>query len=221
MNFLIWCISWGWLYAMIVIGVFLASYLFRNFKLMDSITKWMIGAMIVLCFHVWEEWVLPGGFHWIYNVQHGSPIALCDRYPMNRLTDMITNFGGELLGLVWLLVYKRINDVAGVAIGIFSIFEFVIHVFITVQSQEMYGGPFYAPGLVTATLGFLPVGVALLFHVIRKKCSFGVWFKGVLLLVLLSFVFVNAPEGLLKSKNSQLGWTEHGYYEQVASRPTH
>ncbi|MGI6232671.1 MAG: HXXEE domain-containing protein [Prevotella sp.] len=214
MSFWLWCISWGWLYAMIVIGLFLTGYLLKNFKQMDNITKWMICAMIVLCFHVWEEWVLPGGFHWVYNVQHGSPTTLCDRYPMNRLTDMITNFGGELLGLIWLLVQKKFNGVTAVAIGIFSIFEFVIHVFITIKSQALYGGHFYAPGLLTATLGFLPVGLALLFHVIKGKFSLSVWLKGVILLVVLSIIFVNTPEGLLKNKNTRLGWTNHGYYEQ-------
>ncbi|MFV0519230.1 MAG: HXXEE domain-containing protein, partial [Lachnospirales bacterium] len=55
-------------------------------------------AVIVLVLHVIEEWVLPGGLHYSYNISHGSNVL--GRYPMNRLTDMITNFGGVLFGLV-------------------------------------------------------------------------------------------------------------------------
>ena len=37
--------------------------------------------IIVLVVHVLEEWKFPGGFFYMYNIQHDSNIP--DRYPMD------------------------------------------------------------------------------------------------------------------------------------------
>lgn len=210
----LWFVSWGWLFCMVGIGVYLVWRLARNWADATWVNRLCVLAMLVLVFHVWEEWVVPGGFHWVYNLQHGSSPAMSNYYPMNKLTDMITNFGGELLGLVWLLWKKDFRDEGGIAVGLFSIFEFVIHVYITVLSVSQYGGAPYSPGLITATVGFLPVGVALVLAVIRDKASAKAWAGGLLILVLLSVVFVNMPESLLKSTNNPYGWDDYGYYDQ-------
>ena len=60
---------------------------------MDLIVIAAISVLIPL--HVIEEWVFPGGFHYHYNTVMKS--KQLDRYPMSRLTDMLTNFIATIL----------------------------------------------------------------------------------------------------------------------------
>ena len=85
-----WFVAWGWLYCMIIMSVILTVQMIVHWKEWDGLTKLGAFTVIVLTFHVWEEWVIPGGFHYIYNID--SAAALRSRYPMSQITDMITNF---------------------------------------------------------------------------------------------------------------------------------
>lgn len=214
MNFWYWFVSTGWLYAMMGIGIFLAVWLAKNWKRLDWCNRLGALAIIVLVLHVGEEWVLPGGFHYIYNENSATP----DRYPMNQLTDMITNFGGAVLGLVVLLIWG-LNTGAGLAIGIFSLFEAVIHIVLASKSLNAFSAmgqtAFYAPGLNTALFGFLPLAIAyLLYFVFHKpKPNVKQWIGGICTLLVLSFLLVNLPEMLLKSEDSPYAFISHGYYD--------
>jgi hypothetical protein len=214
-----WFVAWGWLYAMIAIGLSLVVLLARNWKKWSWLDRLGALAVIVLVLHVWEEWVLPGGFHYIYNLGSAYP----DRYPMSQLTDMITNLGGALLGLVVLLVWGFKAE-AGIAVGIFSLFEFVVHVFLASKSLKVFGPAgqtlFYAPGLATAAFGFLPVAIGFFLAIARLKPrpKLRQWLGGILALLCLSLVFVQAPEAALKDKDSPYAFANHGYYEQFIKR---
>lgn len=92
-----------WLYVMAAIGIILGVLVWKNKKKWSPINILCTLAIIVLVLHVIEEWVLPGGLHYSYNIAHGS--TLLSRYPMNRLTDMITNFGAVVVGCIVLKVW--------------------------------------------------------------------------------------------------------------------
>lgn len=219
MNFWYWFVSTGWLYLMIGIGIFLSFWLAFHWKKYSWTNRLGSLAIIVLCFHVMEEWVLPGGFHFIYNLNADNPLLSSSNYPMNQVTDMITNLGGAIIGMVVLFVWG-LNDGAGIAIGIFSLFEAVIHVYLASKSLSAFGPygqtAFYAPGLNTALFMFLPLFFAYVIHFSfrKKKPSWKAWVGGIASLGILSFLLVNLPEMLLKSEDSPYIFTNHGYYEQ-------
>ncbi len=125
-----------WLYVMAGIGIWLIWLVYKNRKTWSKLNILCTLAVVVLVLHVLEEWVLPGGLHYSYNFSHGSGIL--SRYPMNRLTDMITNFGGVVLGCIVLRVWG-FRKPAGIAIMLFSAFEVVIHVKIGISSMETFG----------------------------------------------------------------------------------
>lgn len=216
-----WFVGTGWLYAMIVIGIFMGVLLIKNWKKWTWLNRLGALAVIVLVFHVWEEWVLPGGFHYIYNLHSASP----GNYPMSQLTDMITNFGGAILGVIVLLVWDFRTE-SGIAIGIFSLFEFAIHMFLAHNSLAEFSSAgqtlFYAPGLITACLGFLPLAIGYLVYFIKHKPKpkFHQWLRGIAALVILSLAFVQLPEALLKDENSPYVFENHGYYEQFINDTT-
>lgn len=158
-----------WLYVMAAIAVVLGVQIYKHRKTWDRINVLCTVAVIVLVLHVLEEWVIPGGLHYSYNIDHGS--AVLSRYPMNRLTDMITNFGGVILGCVVLKVWG-FRKPAGVAVMLFSAFEVVIHIVIGITSLQTFGSYgmncLYSPGLVTSLFGFLPIVIGL-----AKELFFG------------------------------------------------
>lgn len=213
MNFVYWFVSTGWLYLIGIVGIVLGIVLCKNWNKYDWFERLGIIAIIVLVLHVYEEWVLPGGFHYIYNLDSESP----SNYPMNQLTDMITNFGGVILGVV-ILRFWKFGKGSGIAIGLFSLFEAVIHIVLARKSLNAFSSvgqvAFYAPGLNTALFGFLPIFVAYLIVFIKNKPNLKQIFGGIASLFLLSFLFVNLPEMIFKNKNSKFIFQNHGYYDQ-------
>ncbi len=208
-----------WLYVMAGIGVFLAVKVWKNRKTWDTINILCTIAIIVLVLHVIEEWVLPGGLHYSYNISHGSKDLA--RYPMNRLTDMITNFGGVVLGCVVLKIWG-FRKPAGIAVMLFSLFEVVIHIVIGITSLITFGKygmqTIYSPGLITSLFGFLPVAIGLAVHLFKKpnRASVKQWIMAVVAMFALCFLFINLPEMVLGDENSPYAFTDRGYYERYA-----
>lgn len=208
-----------WLYVMAGIGIVLAILIYKNRKTWSKLNMLCTLAIIVLVLHVLEEWVLPGGLHYSYNVDHGSDILSC--YPMNRLTDMITNFGAVLLGCI-VLKFWGFKKPAGISIMLFSGFEVIIHIVIGITSLQKFGAygmnVIYSPGLVTSLFGFLPLVICLAKELFGNKPRPNVkqWIMAVVAMFALCFLLINLPEMVLGDKDSPYKFTDRGYYEQYA-----
>lgn len=211
-----------WLYVMVAIAIWLGVKVYKNRKTWDRINILCTLAIIVLVLHVIEEWVLPGGLHYSYNIAHGS--QLLSRYPMNRLTDMITNFGGVILGCI-VLKFWGFRKPAGIAVMLFSAFEVCIHVSIGITDMRLFGpygmNTLYSPGLVTSLFGFLPVCIGLAVALLRKKedrPSFRQWVMAVVAMFGFCFLLINLPEDLLGKESSPYEFTDRGYYERYGEQ---
>ncbi len=207
-----------WLYVMAAIGIILGICIWKKRKEWDKINILCALAIIVLILHVIEEWVLPGGLHYSYNIAHGS--ELLSRYPMNRLTDMITNFGAVVLGCIVLRVWK-FRKPAGIAVMLFCGFELAIHITIGIQDMEIFAeygmNTLYSPGLVTSLFGFLPVGVGLAYELFKKKGErpkIKQWIMAIAATAVLAFLLINLPEDVLGKEDSPYEFTNRGYYEK-------
>lgn len=206
-----------WLYVMVGIAAILGIKIYKNRKTWSNLDIICTLAIIVLVLHVIEEWIFPGGLHYSYNIDHGSNVLSC--YPMNRLTDMITNFGGVLLGCI-VLKFWGFRKPAGIAIMLFSAFEVVIHIVIGITSMRTFGeygmNTLYSPGLVTSLFGFLPIAICLgkeLFTM--ENCpTIKQWFMAIIAMFGFCFLLINLPEMLLSDENSPYLFTDRGYYEQ-------
>lgn len=65
------------------------------------------------------------------------------------------------------------------------------------------GAAFYASGLNTALFGFLTVFIACFIVFIKNHSNWKQIVNGIFAIVVFSFLLVNLPEILLKSKNSK------------------
>ncbi len=208
-----------WLYVMLAIGAALSILVCKKHKTWDTINILCTLAVVVLVLHVIEEWVLPGGLHYSYNFSHGS--MFLSRYPMNRLTDMITNFGGVLLGCI-VLKFWGFRKPAGIAVMLFSAFETVIHIVIGAKSLQTFGEygmqTLYSPGLVTSLFGFLPIALALAMHLFKRenRATAKQWIMAIVAMFGFCFLLINLPEMVLSDENSPYKFTNRGYYEQFA-----
>lgn len=211
-----------WLYVMAGIAAVLSIQIYKNRRVWDKINILCTFAIIVLVFHVLEEWVMPGGLHYSYNIDHGSEFLSC--YPMNCLTDMITNFGGVILGCIVLKVW-RFRKPAGIAVMLFSAFEIVIHIVIGITSMQTFGiygmNTLYSPGLITSLFGFLPVVIGLvkeLFFGGRSRPTVKQWITAIVVMFGFCFLLINLPEILLGDENSPYTFTDRGYYEKYGEQ---
>lgn len=208
-----------WLYVMTAIGAYLSWLIYKNRKNWSTLNILCTLAVVVLVLHVIEEWVLPGGLHYSYNIDHGSSILSC--YPMNRLTDMITNFGGVLLGCI-VLKFWGFRKPAGISIMLFSAFEVVIHIVIGINSMRTFGiygqNIVYSPGLITSLFGFLPICIALAVYLLKKenRPKMKQWIMAVVAMFGFCFLLINLPEMVLGDENSPYAFTDRGYYEQFS-----
>lgn len=213
----LWFVKWGWLYCMVLMSIILTVQLILHWKDWSTLTKFGALTVIVLTLHVWEEWVIPGGFHVIYNLGSVYP----DRYPMSELTDMLTNFLG---GLVWFIATEtnHYGVKLGVATLLFGYFEFIIHNFLCLQSLNAYGKygqiTYYAPGMITALLCWLPLAIGLTVYFNRHRPGIKAWFQGVDVLILLSLAIVQLPETMLKTPNNPYRFDNYGYYQKYKTQ---
>ena len=64
----LWFVEKGWLYCMLIMGVVLTVQLIIHWKDWTFLRKMGAFTVIVLVFHVMEEWVMPGGFQYDYQL---------------------------------------------------------------------------------------------------------------------------------------------------------
>ena len=159
---------------------------------------------------------MPGGFHYFYNIS--SEAVLRDRYPMNELTDMITNFGGALIWFI-LVQTNKYGRKMSFAVMLFSFTEVAIHLLGAASSRALLlengaYSPFYTPGMTTALVCWLPLGIAYLVYFVKTKIKKWDVIGGVAILVVLSVLLIVAPESMLKSEDTPYVYDNAGWYEQ-------
>lgn len=180
-----------------------------------TVTVIIINA-IILPLHVLEEWVVPGGFHYAYNLRKKSPPELLHRYPMSRMTDMWTNLLGEIFFLA--LIACNAGKALAFSVMMFDYMEAVMHTLIGVQ---MYGRfkskgkkAIYGPGSVTANFGHLVVAVIMTVWFFQKGLTWTQAGIGILAMLAGSTIMVNLPEKILAKKDNPYSFSDAGYFEK-------
>ena len=210
-----WC-GKPWLYATYALGAVMLVVLVLNWSSWGVPQRLMGILCVLLPLHVFEELEWPNGFQFMMNKviqKSDNPLA----YPENRLTDMITNFGAEVLFIVMLALTPVAGNMFVVFMAFFGIGETLAHIVFTVASLKHYReagmrAP-YTPGLATAWLTLLPVGIANL-HWLVTSGTFvlgDLW--GILFVMFLIGFMIRLPFIIsFKIKSTRFAYDDMGYF---------
>ena len=210
-----WC-GKPWLYATYALGAVMLVVLVLNWSSWGVPQRLMGILCVLLPLHVFEELEWPNGFQFMMNKviqKSDNPLA----YPENRLTDMITNFGAEVLFIVMLALTPVAGNMFVVFMAFFGIGETLAHTVFTVASLKHYReagmrAP-YTPGLATAWLTLLPVGIASL-HWLATSGTFvlgDLW--GILFVMFLIGFMIRLPFIIsFKIKSTRFAYDDMGYF---------
>ncbi|MGM9530602.1 HXXEE domain-containing protein [Intestinibacter sp.] len=194
-----------WLYIITAIGGFLVALLIVNWNVWPMTTKLAVAAVVSLVLHVLEEWKFPGGFYYMYNLQHGASEELSDRYPMSQLTDMLTNFIPIAFGCV-MLIFGMPYVVTLMWFGL-SAMEVFVHTLAGCQMKRRFDGrgkkTIYNPGLATSYLCFLPIfiGFIISFFIDRVPTILEV-LLAIIFTLIMAKICVNWAENTFKCEDS-------------------
>lgn len=207
-----------WLYVMAAIGGILITYLFTNWNTLQMSQICTILAVVILILHVFEEWHFPGGFHYQYNIQMKSDIP--DRYPMDQVTDMLTNFTATVFGCI--CVFMGIPYITAIMWFVLSFMEVILHTTAGFSMRKRFAAKgkktIYNPGLVTCWIGFIPVSIGYIVTFVTVRTpSFLECVFGFVLTIAFAVCLVSGGEKALKNRDTKYPYTwGNGYYTKYA-----
>jgi hypothetical protein len=153
-----WC-GKPWLIAVYAVGLALAVTAAVRWNVWGTPKRILCLLAILLPLHVFEENTFPDGFHYMMNLAQNSDRP--DLGPMNRLTDMVSNFGGEVLFLLLFLWGGNVGT--SILAAFFGIGESIVHTILGAATHKKLKSrgmkTIYGPGLATSYLALLPLSV--------------------------------------------------------------
>lgn len=205
-----------WLYVITMISGGVLGCLISNWLVWSFQTKLFAFATVLLPLHVLEEWHFPGGFHTMYNLMQKSDKI--DRYPMNQLSDMWTNFIGVIFGCVVLVI--GVNPVF-LFMQLFLCFaEIFGHtvggVFVYKMFKNKGKKTIYTPGSFTVWFGYIPIGVGIVISFFTQQ-AIKLWQIPIALVgsIMLGGFALSGMEKLCKNEDTPYAFTwGNGYFEK-------
>ncbi|MFX1237818.1 MAG: HXXEE domain-containing protein, partial [Promethearchaeota archaeon] len=149
-----------------------------------------------------------------------------DRYPMNQVSDMLTNFGALIFALVIITINETIigvTPIVAIYSFLFCLLEVLSHTYIGIRSNRVLNTKgrkkIYNPGFLTTYLVFLPVLIGFIYIFVTGilQTVLTDWLLGAVLIGGTGFLLVILPERVLKNKKSPYPFTgkyEFGYYKK-------
>lgn len=208
-----------WLYAIIGAAGVILGCLICRWNVWSFQRELFACATILLPIHVLEEWHVPGGFHTMYNLMQHSHAP--DRYPMNQLSDMLTNLIGVVFGCVVLLV--GVNPVFMFMQLFLCLAEVVGHtsggLFAYKRFRNKGKRTIYTPGSFTTWFGYIPVAVGIVVSFFTEQ-AIALWQIPVALIcsMALGALSLHGVEWLCKDEHSPYAFTwGDGYFKKYLS----
>lgn len=208
-----WC-GKPWLMTLYVIGVLVLILAVFRWGQWETPRRILGLLAVLLPLHVFEENTFPDGFHYILNLVQRSERP--NAGPMNRLSDMISNFGAEVLFLV-LLPWGG-NAGTCIFAVFFGIGEAAAHtVFgVLVRRKLRAGGmkTIYGPGLATAYLTLLPLSVYALYYLSGQAIRLPDVLLGLGLSAAIVVLLIRLPMMLFGKFQPEYEFSSSGYFRR-------
>ena len=169
--------------------------------------------------HAMEEWLFPGGFAFQYNrfLYHSDQPK---RYPMNRVSDMITVLGTTVLyGVIAVFFLPQGSVPVGVLLSIlgFSLLEIGVHTYLGISAYQAYHDKgktsFYSVGSLSAYTGFGGLSIWTLLTLLGQSIQFLDILVGLVLLGAIALLCI-VPEKVFLDTKSPYDFAFPNYYDQ-------
>lgn len=199
-----WC-DIDWILFICVTGVITAATAAIFWDKMPLGAQGAVFVAIIMPFHVLEEWKFPGGLHYFYNVLLGPKEAgkqQLDRFPMSRITDMITNVGLQWIPLIYLIFcfFTNLSNAAALCMMLLCFIEVLAHTgagtLTYIWLKKDGKKTIYHPGFATSWMLFLPSGIYLLAHL--QNVTANDWLWCIILFVIMMLICIPLTETPLK-----------------------
>ena len=211
-----WC-QQVWLYFVYLLAIIMGNILMLKWDVwgVPQILSCLLAIMIPA--HVFEENTFPGGFFFMNNLNFKSKEPMV--YPQNRLTNMITNLGAEIIFIIMTLYAARIETAAVLVVIAFGIIELVNH---TREGVHMYfryrdkgKKTIYAPGMITSYLCLLPLSVKGISWMMTAEFSAADLFLGIGIVLFIAIGLILIPFAFsVKVKSSRFAFKDNGYFNK-------
>jgi hypothetical protein len=208
-----WCDKM-WLIATYGIGLLMMIWAAVGWSGWETPRKLLCLLAILLPLHVLEENTFPDGFHYMMNlIQHSDdPNA----GPMNRLSDMVSNFGGEVLFVVLFLWGGNVGS--SILVAFFGIGESVVHTIfgiLTHQKLKERGmKTIYGPGLATSYLTLLPLSAYAIRSLSTQTIVFADVLTGILLIICVIALLIRIPILVFGKYQPEYAFSSSGYFKK-------
>ncbi len=222
-----WC-DIDWLIFISVTGVITAICAAIFWDKMPLGAQGCVFAAVIMPFHVLEEWKFPGGLHYFYNTllgPKGPGKGDLSRYPMSRLTDMITNVGLQWIPLVYLVIclFTDLSNAAALCMMIFCFIEVLAHTSAGIITYIKYHSQgkktLYNPGFGTSYMMFLPAGIYLACRLENITGSDWLWCAILFVIMLaISIPLTETPlkKWVMKQETGAFSFEDAKYYKKFA-----
>lgn len=199
----------------------LITLLFISGERMETYQKlsyfWLCG----MCLHQLEEYCLPGGFVWGFNLAQGSTHP--ENYPSNRISASTSDVLIMLLATPVLLF--GCSPWLALVFAVFGLVELGVHTGLSAVIWKIFKDKgkdtFYYPGNATCWFVFVPVSIALLYELISKQMlTTGDWIWAIIFNLVFILVVMGGISAALKDKNSPYIYglkPEDGYFHKFNS----
>lgn len=208
-----WC-GKPWLITTYLIGIVIAVVAIFQWNAWEMSRKLLALLAILLPLHVFEENTFPDGFHYMMNLMQKSDRP--NHGPMNKLTDMISNFGGEILFLILLLWGG--NTGTTILVAFFGIGEAVVHTvfgMLTLRKLKAKGmKTIYGPGLATAYLTLLPLSIYAIYTLYEQTLTTAGIITGMLLIIGVIALCIRVPIMVFGKFQPEYVFENSGYFRK-------
>ncbi|WP_068501287.1 HXXEE domain-containing protein [Paenibacillus kribbensis] len=200
-----------WQDAGAVVGVIVCIGLLMNRTILSDITGILWLSFVAILFHQFEEYRWPGYFPGLFNSTMFKSEAP-DHYPLNTHSAMIINVA---IAYIFYLLPVCLPQVIwlGLAPVFMGFFQVVWHgIVVNIKAKTLYN-----PGLFTALLIHVPVGIWYIHDVVKRDMSTGMdWVLGTIYFILAVYVFIIKGNIWLKKKDSPYSFSKQqlGAYDR-------
>lgn len=221
-SFLSWFCGSPWLITTYALGGIMLVILLFNWNAWPVPQRIMGLLCVFLPLHVFEELTWPNGFYYMMNKlfqKSDNPLA----YPENRLTDMITNLGAEILFIALTFLTPYLGNKVVVFSILFCLGESIVHTIFSVLVLKAYRSKgkrtLYSPGIATAWGLLLGTGLYALYWLINSgtftnEDLWGLAFVAFLIIFLIRLPFILSN----RFKTTKFAYDDSGYFEKYENQ---